>query len=134
MRFDESTVRDLQQSAIDAFPHTTRRQHATATIAIEAVNYLPFFGVRTLLVRARADNTSDGGGVYRPLMLFRNVSYHEGVVPGARTLREQTGQPFILTPVSESGNDVLVRCQCEDFQWRFNYPDYLDSSLYGVKR
>ena len=36
--------------------------------------------------------------------------------------------------LSLENNDVLLRCNCNDFKWRFNFYDHIDKSLYGNKR
>jgi hypothetical protein len=52
----ESTLYDLHQSAVDAFPHTTKRQHATDTIRIVQLNWTPFLGLKTLYLKGLAQN------------------------------------------------------------------------------
>ena len=36
--------------------------------------------------------------------------------------------------LSLENNDVLLRCNCNDFKCRFNFYDHIDKSLYGNKR
>lgn len=122
----ESSFSALFQSAVAAFPNTTRRQHVTGPIQISEFSWLPFIGVKTLFVRSTATNEDRQ---YRPMILFKNVNYspEENVV----TLTVDNQQ---VNFEQLGGNDVLVRCNCNDFYWRFNYYNHLDHSLYSRKR
>jgi hypothetical protein len=123
---NESSANELYQSAVDAFPHTTKRQHAIDPIRIVQLNWTPFVGLKTLLVRGTAVNE---GRTYKPIVLFKQVEYGTGI-----PLRASDGRDYLLRPLSAENNDVLLRCDCKDFYWRFNYYDHLDKSLYGRKR
>ncbi len=123
--FFESSFSDLYQSAVDAFPHTTKRQHATGPIEISEISILPFLGMKTLLLRCLATNEDRQ---YRPLILFRNVQYGKG-----KSFRDQDGLTFQMEQPSLN-NEVNIRCQCGDFKWRFHHEDWNDRSLYGANR
>jgi hypothetical protein len=125
-QLQESSLEDLYTSSVDAFPKTTKRQYATNTIKIAKLDWTPYTGLKTLFVRALAQNE---GREYNPVILFKNVQYTEDGV--ALTIDDKI---YKLKPLSFENNDVLLRCQCQDFQWRFNYFDHLDQSLYGKKR
>jgi len=129
--FLESTLGELYQSAVDAFPLTTRRQHATDPIQIEHLQVVPFLGVRTLFLKTRAVNE---GREYGPLILFKKVQYHDGPGVGILSLRGSDGKDYHFERPTMEWNDALLRCNCKDFYWRFNYYDHLDQSLYGRKR
>lgn len=124
----ESTLASLYDSAVAAFPHTRKRQHAVDPVKIEALQWTPFLGLKTLLVRGRAVNE---GRQYKTLILFKGVEYlAEGGVP----LEVGDGRDYRVRPLSYGESEVLLRCDCPDFNWRFNYYNHLDSSLYGRKR
>ena len=128
--FVESTLDDLYQSAVDAFPHTTKRQHATHTIKITKLLWRPYKGMNTLFIRGLAQNE---GREYNPMVLFKKVKYHEASDPGTIHLQTDVGE-YDLEPILFDAQDALLRCNCSDFYWRFNYYDHLDKSLYGRKR
>ena len=121
---NESSLNSLFQSTVDAFPYTTKRQHSTDTIKITKMSWTPFVGLKTLYVKGLAQNE---GREYTPAILFKNVKYGEGV-----ELLASDNKNYRLEKLTLNG-DVLVRCGCGDFRWRFNYYDFLDHSLYGKK-
>lgn len=127
----ESSLDDLYQSAVEAFPNTTKRQYATDTIQISSLQWIPFVGFKTLFVKAIAQNE---GREYSPIILFKNVTYHEAAGPHIVGLNASDGHEYFLERLSLTNQNVLVRCDCQDFKWRFNYYDHLDKSLYGPKR
>jgi len=124
---NESSINNLYQSAVDAFPNTRMRQHAVDPIEIGNVNMTPYVGVRTLFVRATARNEDRQ---YSPMILFTGVNYNE---EGPIQI-EYNGRPYQFNPPSIEDSDVRVRCGCGDFKWRFNYYDHVDQSLYGRVR
>jgi len=130
----ESTARELYDSAVAAFPNTTRRQHATDPIRIVSLEWTPFLGLKTLFIKGLAQNPDGTRGFseYQPMILWKNVNYN----PNRRVVEiiASDRQPYRFERLEYNGHDVLVRCDCGDFHWRFNYYDYLDKSLYGRKR
>lgn len=127
MILDESSLVQLYNSAVKAFPNTTKRQHATGPVQIVDLGWMPFFGMNTLFVNATAQNEDRE---YNTIVLFKKVNYGNG--PGYVRLVDSTGMPFSMRPITEE-QEVLVRCNCPDFRWRFNYYDHIDYSLYGRK-
>ena len=125
---EESTLTDLYKNAVNAFPNTTKRQYATNPIKITNLRWTPFVGLRTLFVRGLAQNENRE---YNPIIFFKNVKYLD---KSGVSLMASDGKEYFLEQLSAKSNDVLVRCNCQDFYWRFNYHDYLDKSLHGNKR
>lgn len=123
--FNESSVNDLYHSAVDAFPNTTKRQHVVDFVKIVDLSWTPFVGMRTLFIRGTAVNE---GCTYKTMALFKNVIYGSGI-----PIKASDGRYFI-EQLSSENNDVLVRCSCLDFAYRFNYYNFLDHSLWGRKR
>ena len=123
-------MEELYQSSVDAFPGTTKRQHAVDPIKITNIRWLPYLGVRTLFVRAEARNENRH---YNPMVLFKNVQYHNANAQG-RIRLATNNRTYFLEQLSLENTDVLLRCQCEDFKWRFQHFDKLDKSLYGSNR
>lgn len=126
--FCESTFEELFDSAVAAFPNTRKRQHATGPIQISEMKFTPFVGVKTLFLRCRATNEDRQ---YSPMILFKGVKYLEA---GGIPLKISETETRRVEQLSRENSEVLVRCDCNDFKWRFNYYDYLDRSLYGNKR
>ena len=127
MTLSESSLGKLYKSAVEAFPLTTMRQHATGPIKIDELRITPFLGMNTLLVRCNATNENR---IYQPLILFRKVNFQGN---GASIIASDDNQKYNFTPLSEK-TDTRVRCQCGDFHWRFNYCDWTEKTLYGNKR
>ncbi len=132
-RLDEISLDDLYQSTVAAFPRTKKRQHATGPVQIVELAWTPYLGVKTLFIKGTAES-GESGKVYHPLVLFKNVRYHERVVRGRVEIVANDGRNYVLEKLSYSENGVLLRCDCSDFKWRFNYYDHLDKSLYGSKK
>jgi hypothetical protein len=122
----ESSLKDLHDMAVQAFPHTTKRQNSTDTVRVEGMRWVPFRGLGTLFVKAVVNNE---GRKNESIMLFKGVKYREGsaAVPVMTSKGEEVG----LDRLSFSENGVLVRCTCEDFRWRFRHWNGEDGSLYG---
>jgi hypothetical protein len=127
----ESTLVDLYNSAVAAFPKTRFRQHATQPIVIARLDWTPYLGLKTLFVKGLAQNE---GREYTPLILFKGVRYHQNEDRNGLVTLVIDDRQYLLEQLSMEGNEALVRCNCPDFKWRFNYFDHLDRSLYGVKR
>lgn len=121
---------DLYKGSLRAFPRTTKRQNSTDTVRVEHLEWVPFEGVKTLFVKATVNNE---GRKNESIMLFKDVKYRERE-KGSVTLMSSSGKKVFLEQLSAKNNDVLVRCTCEDFRWRFNYYNSLDKSLFGRKR
>jgi len=125
----ESSLAELFQSTVDAFPNTTKRQYATDTINITNVTFRPFLGMRTLFVKALAQNE---GKEYSPIIVFKNVQYHQNQNPDLIKITED-GNDHFFEQLSMN-TDVILRCGCADFYWRGVHFNHLDKSLYGRDR
>jgi hypothetical protein len=125
----ESSLNDLYNSAVNAFPHTTKRQHVADQINIANVAFTPFLGVKTLFVKAVATNPQEGTE-YKPMILFKGVNYQENGVE----VVDSAGQHHFIEQLTQENSQILVKCQCGDFEWRFRHTDHVDKSLYGRNR
>jgi len=130
-KFLESTFFDLYKSTVVSFPKTTKRQHAIDPIKIVRLEWTPYLGLSTLYLKGLAQNT-DNSKEYNPIILFKGVNYHKSKGKNYIEIRDNRGKNYILERIDN--NEVLVRCNCNDFFWRGNYADHLDKSLYGRKR
>ena len=106
------------------FPRTRMRQHAIDPIIIEGLRWLPFVGMKTLFIKAEARNEDRH---YTPIILFKKVNYNGNQVKIMAT----DGKPYHFDRLSLESTDVLVRCSCQDFRWRFGHYNRLERSLYG---
>lgn len=127
--FSESSLRDLYHNIVQGFPRTGLRQHATDTIKIANLSYIPFQGLKTLLVKGLAQNN---GKEYNPLILFKGVKYFPEYKDNLIKLKTMNETVFLDPLTTEQ--EVLVRCSCSDFNWRFTHYNHLDKSLYGRNR
>lgn len=123
----ESSINDLYQSTVLAFPNTKKRQFAIDPVEITSIVYTPYIGMKTIFVKCLAQNE---GREYKPVILIKGVEFKDK----GTTFVIADGKKYFFKPISLESNNVLVRCQCGDFHWRFNYYDHLDRSLYGKKR
>jgi len=129
----ESSFQSLYDSAVEAFPQTTRRQHVTGSISINNIRSIPYLGMKTLLVRAEADNRAGGGGQYKPVIMFKDVQFHNGPGPNIIEITaSDNGQTYYINPITD--NDTLVRCQCNDEFFRFRHYNWVNNSLFSINR
>jgi hypothetical protein len=127
----ESSLNDLYQSTIKAFPKTAKRQHSTDEIKIVKLEWTPFLGVKTLFLKGLAQNIGNGHE-YKTIILFKDVNYNP-----KRNFVEivaNDGKNHLIERLSYEKHDVLLKCNCKDFDFRFNYYNHLDGSLFGRKR
>jgi len=124
----ETSVNELHRSAVEAFPSTTRRQHSTHTVRIEHLDWIPFEGVGTMMVRGLANNE---GRKNRAIVLFKGVKYESKEGRGVVPVMSSSGKVVHMRLLSPDENDVMVRCTCPDFRWRFAHWDKVGKSLFG---
>jgi hypothetical protein len=127
----ESTLPELYHNSVIGFPETKKRQHATNTIKIAHLNWVPYLGMKTLFVKGLAQNE---GREYNPIIIFKGVQYREQTGKNIIPLIINSGQKYLLDQLSFEKNEVLVRCDCPDHAWRFRHFNSVDRSLYGRDR
>ena len=128
---EESSMGDLERSIARAFPLTTKRQHATQPIRPTTIKYVPFKGVRSLMVRSTVRGST--GKVYDPIVMYSGLTYEEEDTPTNVTFRGTDGKDYHMEPMSYDGTKVAVRCNCLDFYYRFAMWNHNDGSLFGRK-
>ena len=127
MLFNETSFSNLYKNIEMGFPTTKYRQHATHPIKIINFEWTPFIGMKTLFVRGIAESNDKE---YSPMILFKRVNFslneekHVNIV--------SNGKKYFFEKLSLENNDVLVRCNCGDFKYRFSYYNKLGKSLYGT--
>lgn len=124
--FFESSCINLYDSAVAAFPNTQMRQYATHPIVVKHLRWTPFVGMKTLFIKALAQNE---GREYEPILLLKQINYDGDEI----TITASDGQVYSFTKPSLEHADALVRCNCKDFRYRFSWYNHLDHSLYGAK-
>lgn len=127
----ETSLKDLHKNTIEAFPNTQKRQYATDTIVFEHLDWVPFLGVKTLFIKGLAKNN---GRKNESLILFKNIKYKESEGRGTVPITASNGKEYYLEQIQYESNDVLVRCSCKDFFWRFTHFNKIDKSLFGRDR
>lgn len=126
----ESSLNDLYDSAVDAFPYTLKRQHAIQPVRITNIHWTAHPKFRTLYVRGLAESD---GHVYNPTILFKGVRYHEHIATDRLLLTTTNGNKYFIEHLDHQHTQVQVRCNCNDFGFRFRYYNFLDHSLFGPK-
>lgn len=127
----ESSLNDLYQSAVAAFPYTTKRQYAIDPIVITNLNWVPFLGMKTLFIKGLAQSE---GKEYGPTIVFKKVTYHDQQGVGKVSFTASNGQDYIIEQLDISDQDVLLRCNCGDYRWRWVHFNHLDKSNQGRDR
>ena len=128
----ESSLDELKQSAILAFPNTTKRQHAIDEIEISNVKITPFLGVKTLYAKALAHNINNGNE-YNSVILFKGLNYQEQKNNNNIEINVN-GIHYYFNKLSLENTQVLLRCNCQDFKNRFHHYNHIDKSLQGPNR
>jgi hypothetical protein len=127
----ETSISELYTNSRKAFPGTSKRENSTDTVRVEHLDWVPFEGVRTLFVKATVNNE---GRKNESIILFKGVNYGKAEGKGFVPLMSSSGRKVFVERLSVSDDEVLVRCTCGDFFWRFNYYNSVDKSLFGRKR
>lgn len=126
MKINESSFKDLYTSTIKAFPKTKKRQNAIDPVVVEQLRWIPFKGVKTLFIKGFIRNENRH---YNTIILFKNINYNKNEV----RIIASDNLKYNFGKISLENNDIMIRCNCKDFYYRFNYYNHLDKSLYGVK-
>lgn len=124
---NESSINDLYLSAVKAFPKTTKRQNSIDPVIVESLRWIPYQGVKTLFIGGEIRNEQRH---YKTIIVFKEINYNKNDI----YIKANDGKVYKFGKISLEHNDVLLRCNCPDFNWRFNYYNHLDKSLFGTKR
>lgn len=66
--------------------------------------------------------------------MFKGIKYLTKESKNSIKLIASDEKKYILETIKSDVNEVVLRCSCPDFYWRFNYYNSIDKSLYGRKR
>ena len=103
----ESSLVDLHQSTVDAFPQTTLRQHATQPIKITNIRWTPYKGMKTLFIRGLAQNEERE---YSPIVLFKRVRYRDELDEGVVSITASNGGVYNFDKLSLE-NSISSSCK-----------------------
>jgi hypothetical protein len=131
MEFIETSIYELYKNIEKAFPKTKKRQFSTDTIRVENLTWIPFLGVKTLFIKGLIRNESKK---YDCIMLFKNIKFNENEQKKSIKIKMSNGKEYYVEQINSKEKDVLLRCNCKDFHWRFNFYNSKDHSLFGRKR
>lgn len=131
IRLDETTFTQLYNATIKAFPKTKYRQNDIYSIKVRNVKFVPYQGLNTLFISSLTENI-EKNTEYKTIALIKNINYHK--LNNPIKIFDEYGKTILLEKPQIKKNDVLIRCNCKDFMWRFNFYNSKDNSLYGRTR
>ena len=131
--FLESSFNDLYKSTISAFKNCSLRQNATNPIVITNLEWTPFLGMKSLMIKGLAQNKHNGHE-YNCFIVFEDVTYHDKISRGIIEIVEQMKKNYLLERLSTENTQILVRCSCPDFSWRGTHWNHERKSLFGRNR
>ena len=137
MKLYEVTIDQLYRSTLRAFPKTSKRQNSIDMINIESMDWVPYVGMMTLLISSTVrgegfrNPTERKAQTYKTLIVFKNVQYESSSNPHNIGLMTKNGDAIYLRPINHLKKDVLVRCACTDFKFRFAPYNKESKALYG---
>lgn len=142
----EASVRSLWGSAVKAFPKTRRRQHVIDRVKTETVKWQAFPGLKIVLASARVLGERYTGKYpreqrrYRTNLMFREAVISQTPKKGMLKITAAGSSPTvprgaIYFEKLSFDDSVRVRCNCPDFQYRFNWEcdQQTPSALFGPK-
>lgn len=131
MNFIETSIHELYKNIEKGFPRTKKRQHSIDTVRVEHLTWIPFLGVKTLFIKGLIKNENKK---YDSIILFKNINFNKNEQKNYIKIKMSNGKEYFVEQIDSEKKDVLLRCNCKDFYWRFNYYNSKDHSLYGRKR
>lgn len=126
---EASTVPDLEDNIVAAFPATRKRQHATGEVNVTNVQYIPYIGMKMLHVKSSTVSTN--GNRYNQAIQFLKVEFEPEDTTENATFQASDGEDYHVHPLDLDGHNVKVRCNCLDFRFRFANYNSEDKSLVG---
>lgn len=130
MRIDEMNLNQLYDSTVEAFPRTMKRQYSTDELKVVSLRWTPFTSLKTLFIKGLVESEKN---MYDTVLLFKDVNYDQennNVIP----LMATDGLVYHFGKISPAKNDVLVRCNCADYYWRFCHWNHIGKSNWGRNR
>lgn len=124
----EMTLYQLDRSTQNTFGDG--REYRSNVIQISKIDFIKqqTNGKTSLLVKGTARGST--GMNYTPTIQFNKVNFEEQDTNANVTVDSESG-PLHMTSQSLKSSDVLVRCDCMDFYWRFAVWNKKHKSLLG---
>lgn len=134
MEFIETNLNQIYSSVTSAFPNCTRRENAIDEVIVTKLEWLPFIGLKTLRVKGLSQ-TKENGHEHFPEIVFKSVKFHEirdqiGLVE----IIDNIGARYLLEKLQQNVVDVLVKCDCKDYYWRFQNKNFENHIHQGRNR
>ena len=95
LNLNESNINQLYDSTVRAYPRTTKRQHSVDEINVLGVSWVPYKGMKTLFIKGSVVNDYKRTE-YNPMILFKNVKYHDDDMPFMNHLVTNEGQSYFF--------------------------------------
>lgn len=124
----ELTLQNLEQSTIQNFPGTTKRQNVTHTVNISKIQFVVFPKTNQLKILA---SVTSGPNQYKCSMFFNDVYFEQSPSENLIPIKTVDEQQYYIYKIDSSINDVKVRCSCLDFYYRFSQTNYQNDALDG---
>lgn len=121
----ESTYKELESNVLSFKPKTKKRQHAVGPLTMSKMDVNAALGVKTL--RFMADVNGSTGNIYKVTVQFNRVNF-DGK---QHKFKAKDGKEYTIDKLDLNSKDVMLRCQCLDFYFRFGYYNWKDKSIYG---
>lgn len=124
---EEATLKDLADGT-GRFRHSPSEYPQAKFVNIDKI--VPSLGVRTLTFFGNIPSFTRREAAYNQTILFKNVKFAD----------TQIDKNYVQIPDNEDiwyekpkldGNEVSVRCGCQDYRFRFMYANKLDRALFG---
>ena len=123
---EASSVRKLSNN-IRTMP-TKKRQHATSDVVVAKMTIKPFVNSKSIQVLS---STNSNGSKYETIIMFRDVKFDQESTQGNVTFTGSDDEEYHIQKIILASSNVMVKCGCMDFYWRFSRFNAKDSSLYG---
>ena len=123
---EASTVRKLSNN-IKTMP-TKKRQLATSDVVVSKMTLKPFTNSKSIQIHSECKS---GSKKYQTVLMFRDVVFEPESSQTNVTFTGSDDEEYNMEKIVLSSSNVLVKCECMDFYWRFSRFNVKDSSLYG---
>lgn len=127
----ELSVYHLDRSTQNQFGDDRESRAAKTGVANVEFSTAQNEGKTELDVKAVVKGSS--GMTYKPMIIFKNVKLQDADSPQNVTVVDYNGKELHIDPESVKSSNVMVRCDCMDFYWRFANWNLKHKALLGDK-
>ena len=125
----EMTLYQLDRSTVNNFG--PEREVRANRVQVETLEFTTSQGKLGTQLTAIADVRGSTGERYKSTIVFKKVKTEEADTPTNITVKSTNGDDIHLQAISLNSSDVMVRCSCLDFYWRFSLWNMRHKSLFG---